>query len=269
VGISLLTVTIQNVLDKLMEPVQKTENTVDTLKAGNPKALVRGIATTFMATNDVIQQAIDLGVNLLITHEGLYYSHYDRTDKWQNDPVFLEKRRLIEQSDIAIFRLHDHIHRYEPDGITTGLLHSLNWESYIEKDYAAVSILTLPGMPLREIVNDVKLKLNIPHVRVVGDLSLVCERVGVSVGYRGGGENCIPLFHQEQLDLLISGEGPEWETPEYVRDAVQQGRNKALLILGHAESEKAGMEYLAKKIKTLFPNIPVHFLEEKPVFQIL
>ncbi|MBS4194132.1 Nif3-like dinuclear metal center hexameric protein [Lederbergia citri] len=262
-------VTIQNVLDKLMEPVPELARTVDILLTGNKETLVKGIATTFLATHDVIQQAIDLGVNLLITHEGLYYSHLDRTGKWTSDPVFLEKKRLIEQSEIAIFRFHDYIHMYEPDGITSGLIQRLNWETYIEKDYKAASILALPKMPLKEIVSYVKDKLQIPYVRVAGDLSLGCKRVGISVGYRGGNENSIPLFHQDKIDLLISGEGPEWETPEYVRDAVQQGLKKALIFLGHAESEKAGMEYIAQKIQTLFPSIPVHFIEEKPVFEIL
>ncbi|MCR2822871.1 Nif3-like dinuclear metal center hexameric protein [Lederbergia panacisoli] len=264
-----MTITIKDVLDKLKEPVPKIENTVDMLITGYQDEYVKGIATTFLATTNVIQQAKKLGVNLLIIHEGLYYSHFDKTEKWQHDFIFLEKKNLIEQSKIAVFRLHDYIHKYKPDGITSGLIRILNWESFVEKDDAAASILTLPAMSLREIVYYIKSKLNIPYVRVVGDLSLVCERVGVSVGYRGGSEISIPFFHETQLDLLISGEGPEWETPEYVRDAVQQGRKKALIFLGHAESEKAGMEYLAQNIQSLFPNIPVHFIEEKPVFQIL
>ena len=35
----------------------------------------------------------------------------------------------------------------------------------------------------------------------------------------GGGALAIPYFEAEHLDLIITGEGPEGETPEYVRDA--------------------------------------------------
>lgn len=178
---------------------------MDALEYGHEETLVKGIATTFMATNDVIQQARDLGVNLLITHEGMYYSHHDKKDRWLNDPVYLEKKGLVEKSNMAIFRFHDYFHSYKPDGIMTGLLHSLSWETYIEKDQINASILSLPGMSLGEMAEYVKSKLNISYVRVVGDLSLMCERVGVLVGYRGGGENAIPLYNQEQLDLIISG----------------------------------------------------------------
>lgn len=45
----------------------------------------------------------------------------------------------------------------------------------------------------------------------MGDLSMECRRVGILVGYRGTGEMIIPLFHKESLDLVIYGEGPEWE----------------------------------------------------------
>ncbi|GIN57034.1 hypothetical protein J8TS2_13530 [Lederbergia ruris] len=260
---------VEEVINELIKPIPEPEKTVDTLIVGEKDKVVKGIGTTFMATYDVIQRAIDLGVNLIITHEGIYYSHHDQTDKWIQDPIYLEKRRLIESSDMAIFRLHDAIHLYKPDGITKGLLHSLDWGCYVEKNDLTESILTLPAMTLGEFAEYVKKKLNIPYVRVVGDVSQICKRVAVSVGYRGGGENAIPLFVREQLDLLITGEGPEWETPEYVRDAVQQGRKRALIFLGHAESEKAGMRYLAKKLKSVYPTIPVHFLDEKPVFQII
>ncbi|OAK67228.1 Nif3-like dinuclear metal center hexameric protein [Lederbergia galactosidilytica] len=262
-------ITIQNIIEKLTKSVPELRETVDMLTSGKQEVAVSGIATTFIATHNVIRKAIELNVNLLITHEGIYYSHHGKQDQWLNDPVYLEKKRLIEQSQMAIFRFHDTIHLYQPDGIMLGLLRKLNWEPHVVKHHTTESILTFPPMGLGELAKYVKKKLNIPYVRVVGDLSLLCERIGISVGYRGGGENAIPLYQREQLDLLITGEGPEWETPEYVRDALQQGRNRGLILLGHAESEKAGMEYLAEIIQSMYPRTPVHFIDEKPVFQMI
>ena len=97
---------------------------------------------------------------------------------------------------------------------------------------------------------------------------MTCKRIGVLVGYRGGGEQVIPLFENEGFDLVIYGEGPEWETPEYVRDAVRQGKKKGLLVLGHAESEMPGMRFLARELQDKFPGIPVHFLPQEPIFGI-
>ncbi|MEH7416894.1 Nif3-like dinuclear metal center hexameric protein [Neobacillus drentensis] len=264
-----MAITVQNVIVKIMEPVDKIQNTVDTLKFGDPNMEVKGIATTFMATQQVIQQAINLGINLLITHEGLFYSHMDQAEIVEESPVYLEKRRLIEESGMAIFRIHDYIHRYQPDGIMVGLIEALGWNPYVEKNHPASTIVKVPSMSLREIAEYVKGKLGIEFVRAVGDLEGTCTRIGLLAGYRGGGALSMPLYEKEELDLIISGEGPEWETPEFIRDAVYQGKQKALMVIGHAESEAPGMKYLAEWIKTIFPGIPVQYIPEKPIFQVV
>lgn len=37
----------------------------------------------------------------------------------------------------------------------------------------------------------------------------------------------------------------------------------------HAVSEEPGMEYLTNLIANNFPHIPVHYIKEKPLFQII
>ncbi|MNR42724.1 NIF3 (NGG1p interacting factor 3) [compost metagenome] len=114
-----------------------------------------------------------------------------------------------------------------------------------------------------------KKRLGINYVRVHGDLNLTCSKIGILAGYRGGAQNAIPLFEQEQLDLVIYGEGPEWETPEYVRDAVFQGKHKALIVLGHAESEEPGMKLLAYMLTNKYPEVPIHYIKERPIFEVI
>ena len=61
-------------------------DTCDRLIAGDGEAEVTGIVTTFMATVDVIQEAIAKGANLIITHEPTYFTHADDTDWLDGDP---------------------------------------------------------------------------------------------------------------------------------------------------------------------------------------
>ncbi|HBF35763.1 MAG TPA: transcriptional regulator [Firmicutes bacterium] len=259
---------IRDILDYLADPGMPIESTVDKLEYGNPDSTVKGVAVTFLATQEIVDQAKNLGVNLIISHEGIFYSHWDKRESLKSDPVYRQKCRTIEESEIAIYRFHDHIHQYRPDGITKGLLCALGWQDYEVKNFPAASILAIPETPLKEVILYGKKQLGLEFVRYCGDPLMSCKRVGVLVGYRGGGESVIPFFEQENLDLVIYGEGPEWETPEYVRDAVRQERKKALIVLGHAESEMPGMEYFSWELQEKFPSIPVHFLPEKPVFQI-
>ncbi|MNZ61480.1 metal-binding protein [compost metagenome] len=264
-----MSMTIGELLAQLTSAIEPLEQTVDGLITGNPDSQVSGIVTAFMATQQVIEQTIAMGANLLITHEGLYYSHHEQKEALENDPVIVEKRRLIENSGIAIYRFHDYWHRQSPDGITAGLIHALEWQAHVEAQLPAAAILNLPEMTAGEAAQYVKSKLGISYVRLAGDKLTVCRRAGLLVGYRGGGNVAIPLIEDEQLDLIIAGEGPEWETPEYVRDAVHQGRHKALIMLGHAESEEPGMRYLAELLADKYPYIPVRFLADMPVYQMI
>jgi putative NIF3 family GTP cyclohydrolase 1 type 2 len=264
-------ITVQDVVKRLTDPVETVEDTVDTLKFGSLNTEVSGIAVTFMPTYTSVQTSIELGANLLIAHEGIFFSHRDEAALGESpgNQVYTEKYDLINESGLAIYRFHDYWHRYQPDGIMTGLVQSLEWDPYVTKHQAAATVLTIPPMTVTEIAQYVKDKLNIEFVRCTGDLSMSCTRVGVLVGYRGGGSQAIPLSEQHDLDLVIYGEGPEWETPEYIRDSVAQGKQRSLIVLGHAESEQPGMKYLADVIAEMFPAVPVHFIPNEPCFKVL
>lgn|SRR5699024_986515 len=267
-GDILLMITIQDVIDKLEEPIRKTEDTVDNLEFGRPDTIVNGVLITFMASYRAIQKANELGVNLIISHEGIFYSHRDIYRLLRNNPVYMEKKRLIQESGLGIYRFHDIIHKYQPDPVTLGLIKSLNWEAYIKKQSSIYTTLKFPLKPLSEIVQYIKNKLGIPFLRVTGNLYTPCEKIGILVGFRGGVENSIPLYEEEDVDLIITGEGPEWETPEYVLDANSQGKEISLITLGHLESEESGMAYFAEILKDKFPSISIHFYPKEKIYTI-
>ncbi len=70
---------------QVIERIQKNvgvpwrSQTVDTFKAGDPDTRVTGVATTMMATFDVLERAAASGKNLIITHEPTFYGHLDQT----------------------------------------------------------------------------------------------------------------------------------------------------------------------------------------------
>ncbi|OKP95290.1 Nif3-like dinuclear metal center hexameric protein [Paenibacillus sp. P46E] len=264
-----MTLTFGHIIDHLTKGITRLEQTVDKLEPGDPETGVQGIVTAFSASQSVIEQAIALGANLIITHEGVFYSHQPHAHELEQDPVYQQKAELIACSNLGIYRFHDYLHRYTPDGIVEGLIRELGWQTYVTEHRPSVSILTIPAMKAEEVAEYLKKQLQIPYVRVAGNRSTSCVKVGILVGYRGGGSSVIPLFDQESLDLIIAGEGPEWETPEYIRDAARQGRDKVLIMLGHAESEAPGMKYLAEQLSAEFPDVPVHFVKDQPVFRVV
>jgi putative NIF3 family GTP cyclohydrolase 1 type 2 len=261
--------TVQEIILHLTEGITLPENTVDQLITGSLDQFVTGIVVTFMPTQHVIEQAIQGGANLIIAHESPFYNHHSATDWLENDSVYADKRNLINQAGIALFRCHDVIHRFEPDGITDGLIQQLGWTTYLSGRTAESDIVAFPeGMTVQEVARQLKERLGIDYVRIAGNSEIVCRHVAVLVGFRGNGHVTIPLFRNEQVDLIIAGEGFEWETPEYIRDAAQQGKSKALIMVGHAESEAPGMKLLADRLNECFPEIKVTFVKEQPVFKV-
>lgn len=253
---------VKDVIHFLTDGHGKDEQTVDTLKFGDENTMVTGVALAFMPTYEVIEKAAQMQANLLIVHEGIFYKHQDQqiNEHW---PVFKEKIELIEKTGMSIYRLHDYIHKTQVDGIMEGLIKELEWECFVESHQRVYSILSLPSQSLKNILDEIKTKLNIQTIRYIGNLDKEYKRIAVMVGYRGGGEITIPAMIEEAIDLIIYGEGPEWETPEFIRDANQMGYEKAAILLGHLDSEEAGMKLLSNKIKHEFPDLPTHFIPTK------
>lgn len=251
--------TIQNVIDLIIAAVSGApyEDTVDVLKCGDPAQEVTGIVTTFTATIDVLRKTVELGANLVITHEPTFYEHRDQTEWLADDPVFQAKRAFLEEYKLTVWRFHDSWHRYQLDGIITGMLKALGWEEYQLPDSWAR--LAIPGMTLARLVATLKEKLALPVVRVVGHPQQSCERIAMLVGAIGG-ETQIQVFQQWNADVVVCGETSEWQTCEYVRDAISLGLNKALVIVGHAKSEEEGMHYLSSWLQPKVPEIPITYL---------
>ena len=268
--------TIQDVIDMIIATIlgAPLEDTVDIIKTGDSTQAVNGIVTTFLATSEVINKAIELGANLIITHEPTFYEHLDETEWLQSDPVYQAKRRLIDDHGIVIWRFHDYWHRHRPDGLLDGLLIDLGWEFQIDfetldeigtnlesfEDFwraiKATCSFNMPPISLLDLAEVFKQKLDIQRVRVVGNPDMICSRAAVVVGKLGGNFQ-IKILGEDDIDVLICGEINEWETCEYVRDATYHNQEKGLIILGYANSEESGMKWCAEWLRSLFPGVSI------------
>jgi putative NIF3 family GTP cyclohydrolase 1 type 2 len=231
------------------------EQTVDNLIAGSADTPVKGIATTMMATLDVMQRASAAGRNMVITHESTFYSHQDTVDALKSDPVYLHKADFIRKNGLVSFHFHDHWHRRSPDGIAFGMARELGWDKYVDPNNQRLFIM--PQIPLGKLVKDMQVKLNIRTMRVIGDPQLPVSRVNASWGYAG---QAINLAGRADTDVFVCGETREWELVEYVQDMIASGRKKAMIVMGHVVSEQSGMKYCTEWLKTFLPEVPIEFI---------
>ncbi len=275
---------VQEIIDAIirktgMEPIPEGQ-TCDKFIIGDRNAEVTGIATTFMATVDVIRKAAAQGINFIITHEPTWFTGMDETGWLENDPVYLAKKKLLEENHISVWRFHDHMHMCQEDGIYRGFDLEFGWgkyrlqmpesEEFIDHFGA---IYDLPEMTLRELCDFFKEKSNMKVIRIVGNPEMKVRRVSslVGGGSLGLGEENLPMRHMEKyhVDVAICGDITEWTLSAYVRDAVQLGMNKGMLVIGHERSEEPGMKHLVEWLKPLVGDTRVCFISAEEPFLYL
>jgi putative NIF3 family GTP cyclohydrolase 1 type 2 len=235
------------------------EPTVDTFKAGDPDTPVTGIATTMMATFDVLKRAAAQNANFIITHEPTFYSHQDQTASFEaaDDSVFRTKEAFIKEHHLVVWRFHDYWHMRKPDGILTGMISALHWSQYA--DASTPNLFVLPPTTVRELAKSIKDRIGIDVLRVVGNPDLQVTHVAMLPG-ASGSERHLQMLRRNDVQVLVIGEVPEWETIEYVADAASEGKPKALILMGHIASEQAGMQTCADWLKTFIHGVPITFV---------
>jgi putative NIF3 family GTP cyclohydrolase 1 type 2 len=257
--------TIQQVIDLILKSIPNApfKQTVDTIKAGDANQQVTGIVTTMFATAEVIEKTAKLGANFIIAHEPTFYNHTDDAPWLETDEVYKYKTGLLQKHKIAVWRFHDYIHAHKPDGVLMGVLQAIGWEKYYNAEKP--SVVNIPSITLENIIKLVKDKLNIPHLKVIGDGKASCSKIVIAPGAAGGPRQ-IEAIRKEHPDLFICGELNEWETSEYIRDLRFMGAKTSLIVLGHIVSEEPGLQWLVKWLQPQIPAIKVTHIPSTDAF---
>jgi putative NIF3 family GTP cyclohydrolase 1 type 2 len=226
--------------------------TVDTFKAGRPDTTVRGIATTGMATFDVLRRASAAGRNFVITHEPTFYNHLDQTEALAHDPTYLAKLRFVDDQGLVVWRFHDHAHMLRPDPLVAGSARTLGLAPYASPSERGVYVI--PETTLRGLAADLARRLNARAMRVCGDPDMKVTRIGMGPGYG------VPPLTQA-IDVSIGGEAPEsGGHAEYALDAQALGRPRGVILLGHMMSEDWGMREVADWLRAFVTEVPVEWV---------
>ena len=186
----------------------RLDKTADILISGSPDTDVSGIVTTFMATIEVIRKAIKHGANMIITHEPTFYTGHDTTQWLEDDPVFKEKMKLINDNGIVIWRYHDYMHMAKPDRIYEGLYKQLGWE-LIKKDTRDDPWnVEIEETTVGALAKSLKEKLHMETIQIVGKLEDPVKKIcilvgGGSLGFNGKEEMPAEIMKKENSDVVI------------------------------------------------------------------
>lgn len=273
---------IKEILSLLREfhvPLDRPEETCDTVKCGDEEQECTGIAVTCYVTMDVIQQAREENVNLIICHEPLFYSHDDQQDWLQGDSVFEEKLAALNDANIVVWRDHDHMHgpggpfatvHEVPDYIYYGIMVELGWQDYVVGEETKPLWFRIPTTTVESLAKELLEKLNLRGMRIVGDRKATVSTVYICEHVHGDAHDDQIVRNAAKADVLIPLEIVDWTVSEYVRDAAAQGKGKAILEMGHFNFEELGMKYMLKWLpEVIHSAAPVHYLQSGDSFDYI
>lgn len=259
-------------------------DTCDTVKVGDDSQECTGIVTTCFASVEVIRKAAEIGANLVICHEPLFYSHEDRQDWLQGDAVYEKKAKLLKDTNIVVWRDHDGLHggtpsrkRAHTDMIFDGIMKELGWEDYCIGFPLKPLAYEIPPQTAGELVAALMSQMNLTGARIVGDPNTLVRRVLFCEHIRGDNHmgvepdcNVIKEVADGEYDALIPLEIVDWSLSAYVRDSAQLGMSKVIIELGHFNVEELAMRHMQKWLTDLLDGeIPVHFIQSGDSFTYL
>jgi len=248
---------------------------LDGFKAGDTSTIVKGIATTAMATLDVLKQAVKANRNLVITYEPTFYGRADNRPPappppgapggrgfggggfGPDDPVVKGKLDFIAKNGLVIYRLRDHWQARKENDMVTGLAAALGWSKHRVKPDDA--LYDIPPATSEETVALIRTKLNLKAgLRVVGDRKSTVKRVLLFPG------SMIPATMWQRystVDMIVAGEVREWENTHYAADMFTIGEKRTLVTTGRVVSEEPGMRACADWLKTVVKEVPAAWID--------
>jgi putative NIF3 family GTP cyclohydrolase 1 type 2 len=250
-------VTAQQVADRLKASIGVAwrETTIDGFKAGDPATAVTGIATTVMATLDVLRRASASGRNMIVTQEPVFYSANDEPGNRANDAVYLAKKSFIDQNRLVVWRFSDHWNARRPNESATALAAQLGWSDRLRD---ADQIFQLPATTLGALTTHVRSRLGVKGgLRVIGEPAMPVRTVFVNPG---AAIMAGAVEASRRADVILTGEPREWEVVPYVLDTWSGGRGKGMIAVGRLVSESPGMDACAAWIRTIVREVVVESL---------
>jgi len=231
---------------------------VDGFRAGDADTPVRGVVVTARASTQVLQHAIELGANLVISRQAFLGDSQDRPVT-RPEPALAEKLALIADKGLAVLRLQDP--RTGPAGrqVAEALPHAMGLSGARPGlNLAEGLIYPAHGQSVTALLGKLKAATGSNAIRLVGDPALAVR--GIAFATETSRPNALnPLLARPDVNLLVAGEVHETETTAYAMDAIALGHPKALLLAGSIAMEEPAARRLADWLRKRI-EVPVTYL---------
>ncbi|MCK5733134.1 MAG: Nif3-like dinuclear metal center hexameric protein [Candidatus Latescibacteria bacterium] len=231
------------------------DRTCDRFLHGDSESEVRGIATAWIPTNEAIRRASEQGCTLFITHEPAFYPGYEGAVS--ADRLVRTKKALLDQLGITLMRCHDTWDRMPEFGIPDAWASFLGFETEerpVESFYKICLLDKISVEQAARLVLEKVRTLGQDTVLVFGNRTRQVTRMAVGTG----AITHLPSMYELNADVILATDDGMnfWTSGLWAADL-----DVPLLIVNHATAEKPGMQAMARYLKTVFPDMPVAYLD--------
>ncbi len=234
------------------------------LLAGRTDKEVSRLCIALDATDEVIDEAVRVGADMLLTHHPLIFSPMKKITA--EDFI---GRRLIKllQNDISYYAMHTNFDvmgmadaAADELGLKDRQVLNITYEDEIAKEGLGRYGRLIQIMTLEECASFVKETFELEHVKIYGEPDTPIEWAAVSPG---SGKTMIKPAVSAGVEVLITGDIEHHEG----LDAMAQGL--AIIDAGHFGLEKIFIPYMKEYIRRELPQLTVFAAKEKNPFWIL
>ena len=234
------------------------------LLAGRMDKEVKKIYIALDATDEVIDEAVTWGADMLLTHHPMIFKPVKRV----TDQDFIGRRLMkMIQNDLSYYAMHTN---YDVLGMAEL---SADYLKLTDREVLSVTEETEDGcegfgrvgmlpeqMTLRECGDFVKKALALHDVRVYGDPDRLVQKAAVCTG---SGKSMIPDALAKGAQVYVTGDIDHHTGI----DAVAAGL--PIIDAGHYGTEYIFMEAMKKKLSQKFPKLQISCAEIKSPYMTL
>jgi len=215
------------------------------LQTGSSREKVKGILVALDVTERVLQEAIRVGANVIITHHPLFFRSIQRLD---DSTVAQRLAKTAIQKDLHVLSFHTNL-----DSTQDGLNDLLGKKLVLQKVRVLIPsrdpkypraglgrIGSLGKTSLRDFLKQVSRALNLKNLRYVGNLDRVLQKVAIMTG---SGAEYFPEAKKAGAEVLVTGDAKY----HGALDAFAEGM--ALIDVGHFASEIGMVPLVAEKLR--------------------
>lgn len=232
--------------------------------AGRREKMVQTVFIALDATDEVIEEAIEVGADMILTHHPLIFKPLTRV----NDDDFIGRRlvRLL-QNDICYYAMHTNFDvvamaqaAADEMGLTGTKVLSVTFDGENGTEGIGRYGKAERIMSLSECAAYVKEVFHLKYVNVYGDLETPVETVAICPG---SGKSTMEDAVRTGVDVLITGDVDHHMGIDLAAQGV------CVIDAGHYGLEKIFAPYMKDFLKKEIPSVQIQMAEEKNPFYTL